>query len=80
MGVITSAGNVQRLTEQFDGFGGLHGHLLNQFESPSSPGCSEQMAKAYPENPAAMKAWSQLGWCWFGVELDIKAELAEAAG
>ena len=47
VGVITGAGNVQRLTEQLDGFGGLHGHLLNQFESSSRPGCSEQMAKAF---------------------------------
>jgi hypothetical protein len=47
VGVITGAGNVQRLTDQLDGFGGLHGHRLNQFESPSRPGCSEQMAKAF---------------------------------
>ena len=47
MGVITGAENVQRLAEQLDGFGGLHGHLPDQFESPSRPGCSEQMAKAF---------------------------------
>ena len=75
-GVVAAALDLKRRAELAQGMFGFH--AFNGFVALGDG--SVTIPSVYPENSAAMKTWSQLSWRWFGVELDFKAELAEAAG